>query len=155
MPTALTRPKWGIVLVLLLGSSRLSAQVQVTGIDNVRFGNVVRGVPKTVLRTDATSAGRYNITTPGGRLIFISFTLPTVMNGPAGATMPVSFAGTTAGYSDPQTIASQVGFSPASGTLRVSTDGLASVFLGATVNPAAAQTAGSYSAVVTLNLTVF
>ena len=142
-------------LALLLCAAPLAAQVQVNGIDNVRFGNLLGGIPKTVLRTNASAAGKYNIITPGNRFILIAFTLPTVMAGPGGATMPISFAGTTAGYSDAQAIGSQIGFSPSTGTLRRSTDGLASVFLGGTVTPAAAQAAGSYTATVTLNLTVF
>src|ERR1700674_3218954 len=100
---------------LLLCASSLAAQVQVTRVDDVRFGNVMAGVGKTVLRTDASAAGRFNIQTPANRFMLIRFTLPTIMTGPAGATMPISFAGTTAGYSEAQSIVSQGGFSPASG----------------------------------------
>jgi hypothetical protein len=151
------KPTWVAVLALalLLCVSPLAAQVQVTRVDDVRFGNVLRGVPKTVLRTDASAAGRYDIVTPANRFLLITFTLPTVMNGPGGVTMPLSFTGTTAGYSDAQNIGSQVGFSPATGTLRRSTDGQASVFLGGTVSPTAVQVAGSYSGMITLNLIVF
>jgi hypothetical protein len=140
---------------LLLCVSSLAAQVQVTRVDDVRFGNVMAGVAKTVLRTDASAAGRFNIIAPANRFMLIRFTLPTVMTGPAGATMPISFAGTTAGYSEVQSILSQTGFSPASGTLQRSPDGQASVFLGGTVTPAGAQSAGSYTATLTLTLTVF
>jgi hypothetical protein len=146
---------WAVALVLLCCAPPLAAQVQVTRVDDVRFGNVLRGVPKTVLRTDPAAAGRYDIVTPGNRFLLITFTLPTVMTGPGGSTMPLAFSGTTAGYSDAQNIGSQSGFSPATGTLRRSTDGLASVFLGGTVSPTAAQVAGGYTAMITLNLIVF
>jgi hypothetical protein len=140
---------------LLFCASSLAAQVQVTRVDDVRFGNVMAGVAKTVLHTDASTAGRFNILAPANRFLLIRFTLPTVMTGPGGATMPISFAGTTAGYSEVQSIVSQVGFSPASGTFQRSPDGQASVFLGGTVTPTGAQSAGSYTATITLTLTVF
>jgi hypothetical protein len=143
-------------VALLLCASSLAAQVQVTRVDDLRFGNVIAGVAKTVLRTDASAAGRYDIMAPRKSSLLIQFTLPAVMTGPGAATMPLSFAGTTAGYSDAQSITSQVGFSPTIGTLQnKNKDGLASVFLGGTVTPGAAQAAGSYTATITLTLTVF
>jgi hypothetical protein len=142
-------------LALLLCATPVTAQVQVNRVDDVRFGNVLAGVAKTVLRTDPSAAGRYDIITPPNAFILIRFTLPGVMMGPGAVTMPLSFAGTTAGYSDAQSIGSQIGFSPATGTIRRSTDGRASVFLGSRVTPAAAQAAGSYTANITLTLTVF
>jgi hypothetical protein len=151
-----TRRSSKLALALLLTcASPLAAQVQVNRVDDLRFGNVLSGVPKTMLRTNPAGAGRYDLITPPNVWLLIRFTLPAVMTGPGAATMPVSFAGTTAGYSDAQVITSQIGFSPTAGTLRRSTDGRASVFLGGTVNPGAAQTAGSYTAPVTLILTVF
>jgi hypothetical protein len=149
------RPTSIVALAFLLCASPLAAQVQVLRVDDVRFGNVLAGVAKTVLRTDASAAGRYDIITPGNVFILIRFTLPAVMTGPAAATMPISFAGTTAGYSDAQSITSQIGFSPSVGTIRRTTDGRAAVFLGGRVTPGGAQTAGSYTANITLTLTVF
>jgi hypothetical protein len=144
-----------VLFLALLCAPPLAAQVQVTRVDDVRFGNVVAGVAKTVLRTDASAAGRYDIIAPPKSNLLIQFTLPAVMTGPGAATMPLSFAGTTAGYSETQSIGSQVGFSPSTGTSQRSKDGQASIFLGGTVTPGAAQVAGSYTATITLNLTVF
>jgi hypothetical protein len=141
---------------LVLCASSLAAQVQVIRVDDLRFGNVIAGVAKTVLHTDASAAGRYDIVAPRKASMLIQFTLPVVMTGPGAATMPLSFAGTTAGYSDAQSITSQVAFSPATGTLQTKNkDGLASVFLGGTVTPGPAQAAGSYTANITLTVTVF
>jgi hypothetical protein len=151
-----TRCSSKLALALLLAcASPIAAQVQVNRVDDLRFGNVLAGVPKTMLRTDPAGAGRYDIITPPNAFLIIRFTLPSVMTGPGGATMPLSFSGTTAGYSDAQVITSQIGFSPTAGTFRRSTDGRASVFLGGTVTPAAAQVAGSYTGIITLSLTVF
>jgi hypothetical protein len=135
-----TRCSSKLALALLLAcASPIAAQVQVNRVDDLRFGNVLAGVPKTMLRTDPAGAGRYDIITPPNAFLIIRFTLPSVMTGPGGATMPLSFSG----------------FSPTAGTFRRSTDGRASVFLGGTVTPAAAQVAGSYTGIITLSLTVF
>jgi hypothetical protein len=142
-------------LLLCVSPPDLAAQSQVNRVDDVRFGNVVSGIAKTVLRTDASAAGRFNLVTPANRFFLVRFTLPTSMTGPGGVTLPLSFAGTTAGYSEIQAITSQVGFSPAVGTIQRSPDGQSSVYLGATVTPAAGQVAGSYSAPITLTLIVF
>ena len=108
----------------------------------------------TVLRTDAARAGRFDIVTPPGALINGTFVLPAVMTRAGGATMPISFAGNTAGYSDPQSIGSQVAFDPRTGGTVTATDGRASVFMGATVTPAVGQAPGSYTATITLILVV-
>lgn len=68
--------------------------------------------------------------------------------------MPISFTGNTAGYSDAQSIGSQVAFDPRVGGTVRATDGLASVFMGATVTPAVGQAPGSYTATITLILVV-
>jgi hypothetical protein len=145
----------GVTLVLLLAllwAAPLAAQVQVNRVDDIRFGNVLGGVANTVLRTDPARAGRFDIITPPGVLLNGTFVLPAVMNRAGGGTMPISFAGTTAGYSDAQVITSQVGFNPLVGGTVTSTDGRASVFMGATVTPAVGQAPGSYTATITLTV---
>lgn len=144
-----------VLSVALLCATPLVAQVQVNRVDDIRFGNVLGGVANTVLRTDPARAGRFDIITPPNVWVNGQFILPVVMDGPAGATMPISFAGTTAGYSDAQSIASQVGFNPQVGGTVRATDGRASVFMGATVTPAVGQAPGSYTAPITLIVTVF
>jgi hypothetical protein len=148
------RPKeFRVALVLLLAllcAAPLAAQVQVNRVDDIRFGNVLGGVANTVLRTDAARAGRFDIITPPGVVINGTFVLPAVMTRAGGATMPISFAGNTAGYSDAQSIGSQVAFDPRLGGTVTATDGRASVFMGATVTPAVGQAPGSYTATITL-----
>lgn len=139
-----------LLFVALLCAAPLAAQAQVTRVDDIRFGNVLGGVANTVLRTDPARAGRFDVITPPNVWLNGQFVLPAVMNGPAGATMPISFAGTTAGYSDAQAIGSQVGFNPQLGGTVRATDGRASVFMGATVTPAVGQAPGSYTATITL-----
>ena len=146
-----------LVLVLFVAplcAAPLAAQVQVNRVDDIRFGNVAAGVANTVLRTDAARAGRFDVITPPGALITGTFVLPAVMTRAGGATMPISFTGNTAGYSDAQSIGSQVAFDPRVGGTVRATDGLASVFMGATVTPAVGQAPGSYTATITLILVV-
>jgi hypothetical protein len=139
-----------VLFVALPCAAPLAGQVQVNRVDDIRFGNVLGGVANTVLRTDPARAGRFDIITPPGVVINGTFVLPPVMTRAGGGTMPISFAGTTAGYSDAQSIGSQVGFNPQFGGTVTATDGRASVFMGATVTPAVGQAPGSYTATITL-----
>lgn len=148
----------GLAFVLLIAppcAAPLAAQVvQVNRVDDIRFGNVLGGVANTVLRTDAARAGRFDIITPPGARITGTFGLPAVMNRAGGGTMPISFAGNTAGYSDAQSIGSQVAFDPRFGGMVIATDGRASIFMGATVTPAVGQAPGNYTATIILTLVV-
>lgn len=154
MPRLKELPVALVLFIALLCAAPLAAQVQVNRVDDIRFGNVLGGVANTVLRTDPVRAGRFDVITPPGVVINGQFVLPAVMNGPLGATMPISFAGTTAGYSDAQVITSQIGFNPQFGGTVTATDGRASVFMGATITPAVGQAPGSYTATITLIVVV-
>jgi hypothetical protein len=69
--------------------------------------------------------------------------------------MPLTFSSADAGYSQSQSIASQVGFDPRQPfTATLSNNGRGSVFVGATASPAANQRAGAYTATITLTVTV-
>ena len=86
----------------------------------------------------------------------LSFTLPSALSGPSGATLPLSYTAGDAGYSTNGNIGSQVAFDPrTSFTTTLSNAGRGSVFLGCTARPAANQRAGSYSAVLTLTVVYF
>jgi hypothetical protein len=141
---------------LLLGVA-LQAQgkpVTVTGIRGVTFGAVLPGVPRVVLRTDPANSGQFDIKVPKSPVL-LSFVLPVSMTGPAGALMPLTFGASDGGYSQTQSIGSQVGFDPKQPyTAIVPNNGRASVFLGGTANPAANQRAGAYTATIILNVTV-
>jgi len=127
----------------------------VTGIHNLTFGAVFPGVPRVISRTDPANAGQFDVGQAKFANILLTFTLPSVMVGPAGATMPLVFGANDAGYSSPETITSQVGFDP---RLPFSTaldkNGRAAVFIGGRAQPLASQRAGAYSATITLTVTV-
>lgn len=148
---------WILVGALLGGVLPLHGQgkpLTVTGVRGVTFGAVLPGVPRAITRTDPANSGQFDIKGPKGPIL-LSFVLPLTMSGPAGALMPLSFGASDAGFSATQAIGSQVGFDPKqSFTGTIPSNGRASVFLGATANPATNQRAGAYTATIILNVTV-
>jgi len=128
----------------------------VTGIQSLTFATLLPGMPSVVSRTDAVKSGRFDLGGPHDAQGEVTFTLPSVLTGPAGATLPLSFGGSDAGYSQSQNIGSQVGFDPNQPFLiTFSGQGRGSIFLGGTARPAPIQRAGSYTGTITLNLTAF
>lgn len=127
--------------------------IRLNGVRPLAFGDLIAGVPMNVLRTDAARAGQFDLTAQNSETVILDFSLPVVMNGPGGASMPITFAATDAGWSQAQSIGSQVPFDPHQPYLAtMSRQGRGSIFLGGTVTPAASQAPGSYSATVTLTV---
>ena len=122
--------------------------ITVTGANTLDFGNVFPGVAKTIAVANA-SAGRFDLTGQGSAPVQLTFTLPTnLVNG--GNNLPI---GTWTGCTSPTTSpAGCTSFTPSgtATTTAFSGTGAVSVFVGATVSPAANQPAGSYTALVTL-----
>jgi hypothetical protein len=152
---------WSLIGLALLGAALppvVGAQgkpLNVTGVRGLTFGVVFPGVPRVVLRTDAANAGQFDIGHAKFSPIQITFTLPAVMNGPAGATMPLVFGANDGGYSSPETITSQVGFDPrVAFATALDKNGRAAVFLGGRAQPAPSQRAGNYTATITMTITV-
>jgi len=152
---------WSSIGLALLGAALppvVGAQgkpLNVTGVRGLTFGVVFPGVPRVVLRTDAANAGQFDIGHAKFSPIQITFTLPAVMSGPAGATMPLVFGANDGGYSSPETITSQVGFDPrVAFATALDKNGRAAVFLGGRAQPAPSQRAGNYTATITMTITV-
>ena len=130
-------------------------QTSVIGVRPLAFGALFPGVPRAVLRTDAANSAQFDLKGHPGGSASLTFLLPAVMTGPAGATLLLVFGGNDAGFSDSQSIASQVGFDPRTTYLATFTGNRASVFLGGTANPSVSQRAGSYTGTVTLTVVFF
>jgi hypothetical protein len=129
--------------------------LNVTGVRGITFGVVFPGVPRVVVRTDAANAGQFDVGYAKFSPIQITFTLPAVMTGPAGATMPLVFGANDGGYSSPETITSQVGFDPrVAFVTALDKNGRAAVFIGGTAQPLTSQRAGNYTATITMTITV-
>lgn len=116
---------------------------------NLVFGNVTPGVNKTIAITDA-GAGRFDVTKAAATLVQLSFTLPTnLVTG--GNNLPI--ATWTGGWNTVNNAGTATAFTPsAGGTSLPSTGANLFVFVGATVSPAAAQVAGTYTGNVTMQV---
>lgn len=139
---------------LLMARGVDAQSVTVRGVRGLTFGTVLPGVPTHILRTDLVNSGQFEVRGPPPKLLVLTLTLPVQLNGPTGATMPLSFATNDAGYSATNTILSQVAFNPHlpyTATLGASRVG---VFLGGTVSPIPTQRAGNYTATVILSVVV-
>ena len=125
----------------------------VSSVSSLAFGTVYPGVNKTVNYTDATNGGKFSVTGYAGAQVAVSFTLPTTLAGPSGATLPID---TWSAYHNTTNDAASGGtaFDPSLGgpTTALSTAGNLYVFLGARVTPAPTQAAGAYLSTVTMTV---
>src|SRR5690349_8093017 len=101
--------------VLLVGALSAHAQAQITasvatmatilakplsttGVRALQFGVIVPGTTTVTVLPNTAADGQLRITgTKNRKSIDISFTLPTQLTGPAGATIPLNFNGNYAG----------------------------------------------------------
>jgi hypothetical protein len=75
------------------------------------------------------------------------------MAGPGGAQLPLSFGATDGGVGDTETITAASAFDPrVPRVARFGGNGRLYLFLGGTAHPGAGQTAGAYSATVTVTV---
>jgi hypothetical protein len=151
-------------MTLSLGAASLQAQsatiqatatvlsaITVAATSPVAFGNVTPGVNKTVAITDA-GAGLFSVTKAAATSVALTFTLPATLAGPAASTMPI---GTwTAGWNNTaNNAAGATGFTPSAAATTVPSGGASLwVWVGGTVSPAAAQTAGAYTGNVSIQV---
>ena len=146
-----------LVLAAAVSAAPLRAQggrpLRVDGRRTLSFGAVLPGVVTTVRPTDAANAGQFDISGVKYTEVEISFALPTAMQGPAGATIPLSFGPLSAGYSSSGAMADQTPADPRTPfTLTLSGNGRGFVYLGGMLVPAGQQRAGAYSATITLTV---
>ena len=145
------------LLALCLVARPLVGQSTVTGMQNLAFGIVIRGVPNSVLPTDPIRRGRFYVKHIINHQIGLRFTLPTQLaRVGGGGNLPITFAATdgialgTAASSVPVT------FNPNNNqTFNLVTSADFNVYLGGRVSPAAAQATGNYTGTITLTCTFF
>jgi hypothetical protein len=125
---------------------------------DLNFGTVIKGVATTVLPTAAT-AGAWQVTGSSNALVIISFTLPTQLTNIQalpGSTMPIAFSATSARWNRANNnAAAGTAFNPASGVVGrfgPPPNPNMYVWLGGTVNPAAAAKPGIYQGTVVVSL---
>ena len=143
----------GLAILFLVAGLR-AQNVQVTGVRGLAFGTVLPGVPLHILRTDPVNSGQFEVRGPPPKLLQLTLTLPTVLAGPSGATMPLSFATNDAGVSLTNIITSQIAIDPNRPYTTALINNRLGVFLGGTVSPIPTQRAGAYTATVILSVVV-
>jgi len=150
---------WTLVTCgMLLGAATPAvAQVSVAGIRNLAFGPVIVGIPSTVAPSDAIRSGQYRFTAPAGARVRIDFDLPSQLNGPGSARLPIKFGKTDAIVvgNAPGSVPTVLDPNPkANQKFDMGTNTAANIFLGGTVTPAGNQAPGSYVATVVLTVTI-
>lgn len=154
MPALSTR--LAALALLALATPRVAAAqrpLRATGVRGIAFGMVIPGIPQPVARTDAMRSAQFDIMGPNRSDVVVTFTLPTALAAPGGGMVPIDFGPSSAGYSQSQAIGNQIAFDPSQPfAATLGNNGRGSVFLGATLQPAASTPAGDYSAPITLTL---
>ncbi len=146
-----------LLTMLSLGlAGTLTAQVTLVGKRDLDFGTVMQGVATAVAPTDPVRSGWFEGVGILTKKIRLTFTLPTRLNGPAGATMPITFRTTDGVAQDGVSGSPQLIFNPnVTTTFVLNTNAKYWIFLGGQVNPSPVQTIGSYTATVILTVVVF
>lgn len=146
-----------LVLVLALpGTARpVAAQISVAPIRDLAFGPVIVGVPSYIPPSHPTRSGQFQFTVPAQSRVRLRFTLPSRLDGPAGATLPIGFNnGDAIAIGTAPNSVPEAGNPQASWVFTV-TSPTTNVWLGGTVTPAGNQPHGSYTGTITFTVTVF
>lgn len=130
---------------------RTRAPVTVTAQRDLDFADVLPGVNKAVTITDLTS-GKWLIQGDPWTLVDITFPgLPATLTDGAN-TIPIVYSGTDAGYYATDDPGSATTFDPSVGTTALlGAAGELYVWIGGTVQPDEADTAGNYTGTITLD----
>jgi hypothetical protein len=141
----------------LLTASPLVGQSSVTGIRNLDFGVVIRGVQTSVSPNDPVNSGRFYVKHIINRQVQVKFTLPTQLARVAGgANLPISFGATDAVAKGTAPTSNPLTFNPNNTqTFNLVTSADFFINLGGRVSPAANQATGAYSGTVVLTCTFF
>lgn len=128
------------------------APLTAAGVNDLNFGNVTAGTPKSPSSL-AADAGRFNISGQPAAPVTVTFALPSVLTGAGSTTIPITFGGTDGllWTTFPTTFTT---FNPnapfftalnASGNLVIGISG--------TVSPPNGTTTGNYQGTITLTVT--
>lgn len=141
----------------LLTASPLVGQSSVTGIRNLDFGVVIRGVQTSVSPNDPVRSGRFYVRHVLNRQVQVKFTLPTRLARVAGgANLPISFGTTDAVAKGTAPTSNPLTFNPNNTqTFTLVTSADFYINLGGRVSPAANQATGAYSGTIVLTCTFF
>ena len=127
--------------------------LNVIGRQSLTFGTMWSGQPAQVSRMDPLRSGQIELRGMRETDVQVTFTLPAAMAGPGGAQLPLSFGATDGGVGPTGTITAAAAFDPrVPRVARFAGNGRLFLFLGGTAHPGAGQTAGTYTATVTVTV---
>ena len=133
--------------------TRAGRPLRAMGVQELRFGTLLAGVPTTVLPTDPLDAGQMEVRGRRFSEVLISLLLPGDLVGPGGATVPLTFGPGSGGYSPSSTIGSQLAFDPTVPTVfTLPGNGRSTIYLGGTAHPPPQPPPGTYSGSITLSV---
>jgi len=145
-----------VLCLLAAGAQGISAQgrqLRAQGAQALSFGDLLGGLPTTVLPTDPLNSGQIDIRGEKGSDVLVEFLLPDAMLGPGGARIPLTFGPGFGGYSVFNSIATQVAFDPAlPQVVQLDKTGRGMLYLGGTAAPPPAAAVGSYSGTISLTI---
>ncbi len=127
------------------------APLTAAGVNDLNFGNVTAGTPKTP-SSMAADAGRFNISGEPSTPVTVSFALPSVLTGAGSTTIPITFGGTDGllWSSYPSTFTTFNPNAPFFTTL--SGSGNLVIGISGTVSPPTGTTTGNYNGTITLTV---
>ncbi len=146
-----------LALALIAATTPLAGQSSVTGVRNLAFGVVIRGVQTYVPPSDPIRSGRFYVRHQVGRQVRVTFTLPTQLpRVGGGGNLPISFGATDAIAQGTAPTSNPVTFNPNNQqTFNLVSSPDFYVNIGGRVSPAAAQATGNYQGTITLTCTFF
>ena len=151
------RSAWLVVPAALVAAGRpAAAQISVIPVRDLAFGPVIVGIPTSIGSSHPVRSGQFRLTAPLNSRLRFRFTLPTRLDGPAGARLPISFTNSDgiAVGSAPNSVPEV--FNPkANQVVQNVTSTTTNVFIGGTVSPAGNQQQGNYTGTITFTVTIF
>ena len=140
---------------LAILSRPADAQISVTAIRPLAFGPVIVGVPTSIAPSHPVRSGQFRLVAPLNRNVRFRFTLPNRLNGPSGATMPISFGNSDAIALGQGPTSVPVAFDPkVQQTFQIVSSTTIFVFIGGRVTPAGNQRQGNYTGTITFTVTI-
>ncbi len=144
-----------VLAVLLTARRPAAAQITVTRVRDLTFGPVIVGVPTSIGPSHPVRSGQYRLTAPLLRNVRFRFTLPTRLDGPSGARLPIAFGNNDAIAIGQGPTSQPVTFDPkTTQTFQIVSSTTIFVFIGGTVTPAANQSQGNYTGTITFTVTL-
>jgi len=144
------------ILLCLVAPRPAIAQVSVAGTRDLAFGFLTLGVNSDVPPTDPIKSGQWNLTAPLGQRVQVRLTVPNQLNGPAGATLPLTIKNNYAFLQGTWPGAVATAFNPPGNVNFRFTGGTGAILrLGGSVTPAANQRTGAYTNSAICTITVF